>query len=684
MTMFVIFFCFLLGVVAPTICAAAPGAAIPNRAPLRQNAFNPLPLGAVKPQGWLKDQLRLQAAGLTGHLDEFWNDVGGNSAWLGGTGEAWERGPYYLDGLLPLAYQLDNPALQAKANKWVNWSLTHQQSDGQFGPPSNDDWWPRMVMLKVLTQYQEVSGDKRVIPFMTRYFAYERKTLPARPLRDWGKYRWQDNAYTVIWLYNRTGDQELLPLIKLLHDQGYDWENQFAHFTYTEKVTKTILGPPHQGPPPDAAMQTHGVNNAMALKAAPIWWLLTGDSQDRKAFDRQLAMLDKYHGLPNGMFSGDEHLAGIDPSQGIELCAVVETMFSLESAFAVLGDPRIGDRLEKVSYNALPATLSDDMWSHQYDQQPNQIACTRAHRQWSTNSDDSNLFGLEPNFGCCTANLHQGWPKFVSSLWMGTNDGGLIAVTYAPSRVHANVGSISTTIDEETEYPFRDKVRFTIHPSRPAAFPLQLHIPGWAKGGTVAVNGKSSTFAASGCALGNGQSTPEGNCDPSKAVHAITRTWKNGDTVEITFQAEPRVTHWYRNSAVFEHGPLVFSMPLDAQWSQLKGYAQKSADWQLEPKGEWNYSVVIGDCDATVQNHEVSAIPFDVHHPAVTLRIQGRRLPQWEVQQNSAGPVPRSPVSSQAPLQSLTLVPYGAAKLRITAFPYLTEKSSCQTSARLR
>ena len=174
----------------------------------------------------------------------------------------------------------------------------------------------------------------------------------------------------------------------------------------------------------------------MALKTAPVWWLVSGSASDRGELNRQLAELDQYHGLPNGMFSGDEHLAGPDPSQGIELCAVVESMFSLEAAFAVLGDSALADRLERISYNALPATLSNDMWSHQYDQQPNQISCTRARRQWSTNGDESNLFGLAPHFGCCTANLHQGWPKLVSSLWMSTQDSrGLVATAYAPSVV---------------------------------------------------------------------------------------------------------------------------------------------------------------------------------------------------------------------------------------------------------
>jgi hypothetical protein len=266
---------------------------VPNRGPLQQNAFNPLPLGAVHPRGWLHRQEQIQAEGLTGHLGDFWNDVGENSGWLGGTGESWERGPYYLDGLLPLAYQLNDAKLIAKAKRWVDWSLNSQQPDGQFGPQKNDDWWPRMVMLKVLTQYAEVSGDPRVVPFLRKYFAYQLRELPKRPLRDWGKYRWQDNLYSVLWLYNRTGDKNLLELAHLLHDQGYDWASQFANFKYTQKQTAERLGVREGHPLSDTAMQTHGVNNAMALKVAPLWWLVSGAGADRDMLNRQLTELYK-------------------------------------------------------------------------------------------------------------------------------------------------------------------------------------------------------------------------------------------------------------------------------------------------------------------------------------------------------------------------------------------------------
>src|SRR5947209_4598097 len=136
-----------------------------HREPLTPNALYALPLGSVKPAGWLREQLRIQANGLSGHLDEFWPDLGPDSAWLGGKGEGWERGPYYVDGLVPLAYLLDDPKLISKARKWVDWALDHQRTDGAIGPEKNKDWWPNMLMLKALTQYQEAKEDPRVIPF---------------------------------------------------------------------------------------------------------------------------------------------------------------------------------------------------------------------------------------------------------------------------------------------------------------------------------------------------------------------------------------------------------------------------------------------------------------------------------------------------------------------------------------
>jgi len=621
-----------------------------NRAPLAPNAFYPLPLGSIHPTGWLRAQLQIQANGLGGHLDETWPDVGPNSGWLGGTGESWERGPYFLDGLVPLAYQLDDPRLKAKAQKFIEWTLTHQQPTGNFGPSSNNDWWPRMVMLKVLTQYYEATSDPRVLPFLTRYFAYQLATLPSRPLQDWGRFRWQDNALTALWLYNRTGDPNLLILVRLLHTQGFDWRSNFANFRHTERMTAEQLHLP-EGGLSDLALSTHGVNNGQAIKAAPVWSVLTNDPADRSAIHQMLSALDTYHGLPNGMFSCDEHFAGRNPSQGSELCTVVETMFSLEQSLAILGDPTLADRLELIAFNALPGAFTDDMWAHQYNQEPNQVECSLHHEPWTTDGPESNLYGLDPNFGCCTANFHQGWPKFTASLWMASADDGLAATAYSPSTVTTTVRGTPITIQEDTEYPFREHVRLTLNPAAPTAFPLHLRIPAWATNATLRINNQP-------------QPAPTPN-----TFARIHRTWVPGDVVELTLPMLPRAISGFNQSLSINRGPLVFSYPIGETWLKLRD-RDLTADWQVYPNTQWNYALAISNTTALqVAEHPITDAPFTHHGAPVTITLPARKLKSWQAVDSVADPVPPSPVTTTEPLEQITLIPYAAAKLRITAFP---------------
>jgi hypothetical protein len=631
-----------------------------NRAPLAASAFYLLPLGSVRPRGWLKEQLRIQANGLGGHLDETWADVGPNSGWLGGTGESWERGPYFLDGLVPLAYLLDDAGLKAKAQKYIDWTLDHQASDGMIGPASNDDWWPRFVMLKVLTQYHDVTGDPRVIPVMDKYLRYQFGQLPARPLRDWSKFRWQDELLSVIWLYNRTGAAYLLDLARLLRKQGYDWQAQYADFKYTQRITAEYIRLEKGEGLKDLALATHGVNNGQAVKTGPVWSLVSGSAADRSAALTMIAELNRYHGLPNGMFSCDEHLAGLDPSQGSELCTVVEYMFSLEHSLAIAGDPSLGDRLEQLAYNALPGTFTDDMWAHQYNQEPNQVECSLHHKPWTTDGPESNLFGLEPNFGCCTANFHQGWPKFTASLFMlsgaqdSTAQDGLVAAVYAPCEVNTVLRGTPVQVIEETGYPFHGAIRFTVNPASALSFPIQFRIPAWAAGATIQVNGHAD---------------PE----PQPGTFArVERTWRSGDRVDINFPMTPRISRWFKDSIAIERGPLVFSYGVGEDWVKLRTRGM-TADWQVYPTTSWNYALIVNAASPAksiaVTEEEIAEGPFTSRHAPVKLNVMARKLNQWQAEDGVAGTLPQSPVASDQPQETITLIPYAAAKLRITAFP---------------
>ena len=626
-----------------------------TRPALAPAAYAPLPLGSIHGAGWLQRQLRIQADGLSGHLEAFWPDIK-DSGWIGGPAEGWERAPYWLDGFIPLAYTLDDAKLKADVQRWMEHILTHQHEDGWLGPFKSAgykdyDVWPQFIILKALRQYAEASGDARAVPAMMRCARKIDETLAAKPLFDWGKYRWMEFVLVAQWLHEQTGEAWLLDAAERAHKQGFDWRGHFENFTFKEKMAadKCIL-------------DTHVVNNAMAIKASGVWSRQSREQADRTAPDMMMKTLDTYHGQVTGILTGDEHYAGNSPSQGTECCAVVEYMFSLETLLSTLGEPAFGDRLERIAFNALPGTFTADMWGHQYVQQANQALCRLSvDRVYTNNGPDANLFGLEPNYGCCTANFSQGWPKFAAHLWMKSPaaDGqpeGLAAVAWAPCTVDTTVGGNPVHVEVRTDYPFRDTVEVLVRAD--SRFPLRLRVPAWAEGATVEIGGEAPVPLIAGAFL------------------TIDRPWQGDTTLRLTFPMTARVERRYNISAAVSRGPLVYSLQIGSYWKHLRGEAPHD-DFEVFPTTPWNYALALDSTDPAksfrFEEQPVGENPFDPASPPVRAVVQGRLVPDWVVEHNAAAPPPQSPIVSTQPLVELTLVPYGTAKLRITEFPVLAE-----------
>lgn len=611
--------------------------------------FVPLPLGTVTPRGWLRRQLEIQANGLTGNIDDIWEDLS-NNAWLGGDRDGWERGPYYADGLVPLAHLLNDETLIEKAEKWVNGFLSSQEENGWFRPKQvwdavdPMDPWPRFVVCKVLRQHYEATKDERAVEALRSFAEYLLEHPDDWSIDNWAEMRWMDLVVTLHWLYEKTDEAWILDLVELLVGRGFDWNDHFRNFSFKSKQLA------------DPQMETHVVNNAMGLKAPAVKYRQSGDDADRQAVHEGIENLDRFHGQITGVFTGDEHFSGKNPSQGTELCAVVEYMCTLEYLTSALGDPSFGDRLEQITYNALPATFTPDMWAHQYDQQANQVLCNIAERSW-TNGPAANVFGQTPHFGCCHANFHQGWPKFAASLWMGTPDGGVAAVAYAPSEVTTTIESGETvTIIEETEYPFEDTISMRIEVEEPTTFPLHLRMPEWADNPSVTLpDGERHTG------------------DPGN-YEIVEREWQPGDEIEVSLSPEIEIQRRYHGSIAVRRGPLVFSLPVEAE-RKLIGGTPPSGDWEFYPTETWNYAI-----DVDTSNPETSValatsspgeVPFSPEDPPVELSVEGRRVPAWRLEDNWAGEIPHSPTCSNHSEEALTLVPYGSTNLRVTEFPLL-------------
>lgn len=633
-----------------------------NQAPLVDNPYATLPLGAIAPEGWMKEQLQRMADGMTGHLDVWYPTVGPSNGWLGGDGDVWERGPYWLDGLVPLAYLLKDTLLIEKARPYIEWTLASQDSTGYFGPrpeaegtenrPQQQriraaDWWPRMVMLKVLQQYHEATGDERVLDLMTRYFRYQLDRLDDYPLDHWSGWagaRGGDNHMSVIWLYNRTGDAFLLDLADTLHEQTVDWVGNFE-----------------AGANATDYWRTHVVNVAMAVKQPIQQYVTSGDRRYLKALHTGLHALLRDHGQAVGMFSGDELLHGTDPVHGIELCAIVEFMFSLENIIVNTGALSFADRLERIAYNALPTQVTDDQRDRQYFQQVNQIRLTDGnHGLFYDAYEDAICYGLLTGYPCCTTNLHQGWPKLVQHAWLATADGGLAAMVYMPTTVTALVaGGAEVTIREATGYPMEDQIRFTVETASRVAFPLHLRIPAWSPDFTLTVNGEVITGKAG-------------------SMVVITRSWSHGDVIELTLPAELEFSRWHENSVAVHRGPLLFSMPVRGTMREnmARAYGTNTPNMRLvEPIEPWNFGLALNrenrsDGFELVREDTIPLYFWTEEDVPVRLKARGVRVPNWTSYNTAAGPMPPSPIRMpDAPVQDITLIPYGATTLRVTTFP---------------
>lgn len=614
-------------------------------------AFEPLHMKEIKPEGWLLNQLKIQAAGLSGNLDKFWPDIK-NSQWIGGTTEGWERVPYWLDGFIPLAWLLDDEDMKKRASFYIDYIIKNQAPDGWICPDNNAerskyDMWALFLILKVLVIYHDATDDNRIEGVVYKALTALDKHIDVHTIFNWAHTRWFECLISIWWLYDRTKDEWLINLASKLQSQGFNWQSFFKVWPYRIPDEKGRW-----------SQMSHVVNNAMMLKSGALLWRMSGSNEDLDSAEKMIKLLDEYHGMVTGVFTGDECLNGTSPVQGTELCAVAEYMYSLEQLIAISGRSLWGDRLEQIAYNALPATFSPDMWSHQYDQQVNQIECSKQEYPiFGTNGGESNLFGLEPNFGCCTANLSQPWPKFALSTFMRSQK-GLVAAVYAPCSVNTSIKGIHTSIILETNYPFSDNLNFKVSVESEVDFSIDLRIPEWAENailtiGDKAVPVKSGTF------------------------HEVYRIWKDETTFTLQLPMKFNLVSRPNNLYAVKYGPLVYSIPVGERWirvnENMEGHEAPHCDYEILPTTPWNYGLCIDknnlESCLKFESSTVGAIPFSPDSAPAAVKVKGRKV-DWAKENGSAAPAPRMEwISDEA--EELRLIPYGCTNLRMTEMPIL-------------
>ncbi|KAK7037318.1 hypothetical protein VNI00_011309 [Paramarasmius palmivorus] len=673
-----------------------------------QPLFERIPTGAIKPSGWALDQANVQAEGLAGNIWDFGSYVKG-SIWVEGGSieysEMHEAAPYWFNGAVSLAFQLGDERLISQVRNFLDWNLGNQQDDGWIGPEVLDPnsttprlTWPRYLVLLGLIQYAEAdpTQTERIVGAMHRFVSlvhtiWKNNEQGSEDLGFQFGYqyvRWEEMVYSLQWLYDyypQGKEDELLETMQLLRDRGFSWKNDWftdANFP-KEAVTSGFTH------------QTHGVNTAegailvisflsnadeiwyAALKSEALAYRFTADPTDKQSTFDRIDMVYRYHGRASGTYSADEHMAGLDPSRGTELCTVVEQIFSLATVYSIFGNNSIADRVEKLAYNALPAGIAADWWSHQYDQQANQIwAKVMDPPPWGNNGPNSNVFGFEPNYPCCTVNHPQAYPKFWShAFFKDTSDSSIIHAFLGPAVYEGDVG----TVQVDTLYPFGTTLTYDV--SATAPFTLKIRVPEWAK-----QNPEKSTIQ-----VNDGESSSLQPDDNSFHVVEIP----DGNTkLYVSLDAPVEVEQRSNGAVAINRGALNFALELsnnvtttvgtrsgqalndvkrlfpNAPAEYLEPTDPHTVDNTLLPTGEWRLAIDPATLTLVDNSANTTEIPFYAWESGaqpVWFTAQACQI-EWGLEKNTAAAPPQSPVACAGDKVDVKLVPFAAAKLRLGAF----------------
>jgi len=629
--------------------SAAGGFYTPNVAPLAPTAFLKLPVGSIKPQGWLAQQLALQVSGLCGQYSQVSDFLvySGNGWVTPGATSGWEEVTYWLRGLADLGYVTGDSATIALANKWITGMIASQQADGWFGPQNartslngSPDFWPHMPALYAIRSYYEVTGDPKVLPFLTKYFQFQSQQRPETFGKSWAGVRWGDNIDSIYWLYNRTGDAFLIDLVNKIHTHSADWTGGVASL--------------------------HNVNFAQGFREPAQYGVVGKDPKFLGATERNYRdVMAEFGQMAGGGFAGDENARHgyRDPRQGFETCGIAEYMLSFQILTRLSGDPVWMDRCEELAFNMLPASYDPQQKSLHYVTSMNvaQIDNTAKGTDFQNNWPMQAFQPGVHNYRCCPHNYGMAWPYYAENLWHATADKGLAANLYAASTVNAKVGDgTEVRIAQATEYPFGDTVNLAITSPNPVAFPLYLRIPHWCDAATVRVNGKPVAAQAQ-----------------SNSYLIVNRTWKSGDTVALHLPMAVRIRKWTtnQNAVSVDRGPITYSLAIGEKWDRYAGTAQWP-EYAVYPQSAWNYGLVVNEAypshsfDVVQKGGAVAANPFTHETAPIELRARAKKIPNWQMDSKHViTPLQPSPIRSAEATETVSLIPMGAARLRLTSFP---------------
>lgn len=616
-----------------------------NKSVLQDNGIE-----GIKAEGWIKEVLTTQRNGLTGHIQvagapfdkEGWGDAAQKKMdrW-----EDFEQTGYWADGALRCGYFIDDQELVRRVKEWVDFQIDHPKEDGFIGPDLHN-LWPHVVFFRVIMAEYSRNPSPRIVKALSNHY---KNAARSQTLIKTGGPEWDFNERTMLhiemlcWLYQQTNDSFFI-------DKAEDTYKVFC----SRKSPFTM-----QAFLSDEVPVVHSVSSFETLKIPVILYISTGKKEYLDAAIHGIQKVYKYHGLADGIPSGNEAHDGNMPNEVHETCCVSDAQWALGYFLQATGDVQWADLMEKICFNAAFSVVWKDFKSLQYYSSPNQvIARNNSSSCMYVGGQDRMAYKVAHGPACCNGNMNRMIPLFCSRQWMKKGDNGIVAALYAPSsyttRLKGSKNEI--TIQEETNYPFEETIRFKMQMKRATAFSFWLRIPQWCKEASITINGQATQIV---CHAGT--------------FAEVQRKFSNGDIIELKLPMRAKSVSMPYAGVAFERGPLVFSLNVKAKEEITETREHEGIKFQsriLTPLSEWNYAPVDTETIEVVNSNDYN----DLWNPETTpvrLKVKAVTVRNWQLYRDNFTPYMPS-VILKGEEKVLELVPVGTTVLRMTVFPDIT------------
>ena len=639
-------------------------------------AYEPLPLNAIKPRGWIYNQITNDATtGMAGNFLKFRPQCG-SGTWVNkdGSDGAAEMGGNWLDGYARMAYLTGVPGAKRKVDAFVADVLKAQEPDGYLGnyPPGDRfkrkgrELFNESRINYALLAYYELTGNKKVLDAVIRSarLTMSKYTPANRPFTFVpGDARFDPNRKPVA--EDNVDDGKPAPdkdhsinghvlmfadvcewLFRLTNDRAYA---DYAKFLYDEYCNSSDIHPDEIKVSnllnPASPYEGHGAHIAEHLRVPLFLAYTDGNEPYPQAAQSAYTKLLRYI-VPAGAMCSDEGIHDFPPvpTQGYEYCATTELATSLESAVEKTGSMKYADMVERLVFNAGQGARTADGKMIAYNSAATLLAAIE-DLKLGKNHNSNGRWQYSPAHqiggSCCSANAVKLMPHYVSSMWMKTAGAdGLAALLFGPSQFSATVKGVAVTIEEETSYPFSDAITFRITTAAPVTFPLRLRVPAWAGAVTVEADGASV------------ENAPD--------LRVVTKPWQTGDTITVTFQNPIIASKCVGGEISLNRGPLLYVLPWPSQKTVLRksrGGVPEFIEWDVKPLSA-----------KTTSGYYLERTAPEAAFRAQSNRLYDRNFPWAQPSLTLTGSM-RTNKNNLNSRKPVTLFPQGSTMLRFASFP---------------